>query len=109
MFGEPVKRDFLNIGTVNQNALEGMIAETPISFPGKMVGKDKMTPDEYRWLLTTSGGQLKGLLERISPEKFMQLPVDIRENIINKLESKTRTLPRGIIRAKRIINKSTAE
>ena len=106
VFGEPVKRDFLNIGKVNQEPLESMIAETPVSFPSKILGREKLTPEEYRWLLKTSGGQLKEMLLKISPDKFMQLPLEIRESIINKLESKTRTLPRGILRAKKLISKS---
>ena len=103
VFGEPIKRDFLNIGKINQEPLEGMIAETPVSFPSKTLGKEKLTPEEYRWLLSTSGKQLKDILLKISPDKFMLLPLEKREEIINKLESRTRVLPRGVLRARKIL------
>ena len=105
VFGEPVKRDFLNIGTVNENPLETMIQETPIGFPSKRLGKEKLTPEEYRWLLMTTGGKVKEDLLKISPDKFMQLPLETREKVINRLQERARTIPRGILRIRKALQK----
>lgn len=101
VFGESIRKDFLNIGRVSQEPTERMIEETPVSFPSKMLGKEKLTPQEYRYLLLTSGQQIREILKRISPDKFMSLPLEIRQQIIDKLESKTRTTPRAVLRIQR--------
>ena len=105
VFGEPIKRDFLNIGTVNESPLETMIQETPIEFPKKSIGKDKLTPEEYRWLLMKAGGKVKEDLLKISPDKFMELPLETREKVINRLQERARTVPRGVLRIRKALQK----
>jgi hypothetical protein len=101
VFGEPVKRDFMNIGKVNESPLEKMIGETPVGFPRKTIGKDKLTSGEYQWLVQKSGTAIKKILEKIDVNKFNAQPLEIKEKIINAIETNTRTIPRGILRLRR--------
>lgn len=101
-FGEPIKRDAFNIGKVNQDPLELMISETPVSFPGKTLGNEKLSPEEYRSIVETSGPKIKNTLLKLDPEKFMSLPVEVREKLINQIENASRQIPRAKIRANRL-------
>ena len=101
VFGEPVKRDFLNIGTDNMNKLERMLKETPIGFPSKSLGKEKLTSQEYRYVLKNSGMNIKKILSNMSEKEFLKLPIEVREKVLTNIVSNLRKIYRGAVRMKR--------
>jgi hypothetical protein len=90
-FGEPVKRDVLNIGKEKPSQLETSIADTPIGFPSKMAGKVKMSPDTYHKVLMLSGGTIKKDIETLaSNPEFRKLPQADREKIVADVVARAR-------------------
>ena len=106
VFGEPVRRDFLNIGKVSKNRIEDMLEETPIGFPSKVMGKEKLKPEEYRYILEQSGKQIKEILKYYNVDDFLKLPLEIREQIISNLVNQIRKPYRGMIRGKKELEKT---
>jgi hypothetical protein len=104
-FGEPVARDVLNIGTENKSQLEKAIADTPIGFPSKKLGDIKLSPDEYRDLVIRTGKKIKPILENLSRNpKFLSLPVELRDKIIENVVSRIRMAERKKMRIEREIH-----
>lgn len=89
--GEPVKRDILNIGRVNENPLERAIAQSPIGFPSKMLGNEKMTPEEYQKVIQESGALIKTELDKLANNpNFLSLPIPAKEKVIADIVSEAR-------------------
>ena len=103
--GEPVKRDLFNIGTATKEPIEKLLEETPVTFPGKVMGKEKLKPEEYRYILEQSGQGIKQVLNTLSVDDFLKLPLEVREEIISNLVSQVRKPYRGMIRSQRELEK----
>jgi hypothetical protein len=101
VFGEPVKKERFNIGTVRESQLEKAIAQTPVGFPSKTLGKEKLTPEEYREVIQESGPIIKGLLTTLSQNPdFEKLPIEVKEKIVTRIVSEAREAPRAKVRIK---------
>lgn len=101
VFGEPVKKDRFNIGTIKESQLEKAITETPVGFPSKTLGKEKLKPEEYRSVIQESGPVIKGLLTVLSQNpQFEKLPIEVREKIVTRIVSEAREAPRAKVRVK---------
>jgi len=99
VFGEAIKKDNFNIGTAQNSQMEKAISDSPVGFPSKTLGKEKLNPQEYRSILTESGPVIKGMLTALSQNpEFAKLPIEIKEKIVNRIVSGARQAPRANIR-----------
>jgi len=91
--GEPVKRDFLGIGTDKPSEINKL----PIGFPSKKIGDTKLNSEKYNLMLQERGKLMKPLLDKINtnPEWWIRLTQEEKENVVDKIEAKVNAVARG--------------
>lgn len=111
VWGEPIKTEsnFLELALSpvrtskeKQDPFEDALIGVRVGYPSKYIGKEKLSNDEYRQLVTNSGQIKKGILTPIvlSPA-WAQLPPEAKQKIVDDVEARVHKSIREQIRMTR--------